>query len=142
MSSGMRVVYNHLPELEAAMKAALSEITRKAALDVEAGAKERAKVKSGFMRNSIYTVTHEESTYGQGTGEIPKGASLLPEIDRAENEQTAYVAVGANYGIYVEMGTSKMAAQPYLIPAADAARPGYVDACSRLEAAMKAKAGL
>ena len=38
----------------------------------------------------------------------------------------------AHYGAYVEYGTYKMAAQPYMSPAADAAIPGLIEALSTL----------
>lgn len=143
MADSIHVVFNHFPEIEAAMREALSEIIRKAALDCEADAKDRAPVQTGFLRNSIYSVTHEGSDYGQGGGgAMPKDATLLPEIAPAEDALTAYVAVGANYGAFVELGTSRMRAQPYLIPAAEAIKPALSEAVSHLEAAMKEKAGL
>nr|DAT51146.1 MAG TPA: putative tail component [Caudoviricetes sp.] len=46
----------------------------------------------------------------------------------------ASVEVGptVHYGAYVEYGTYKMAAQPYMSPAADAAIPGLIEALSTL----------
>ena len=41
---------------------------------------------------------------------------------------TAIVADGVEYGIWQETGTSKMAAQPFMVPAVDAVRPGWVAA--------------
>ena len=38
------------------------------------------------------------------------------------------VRAGAEYGIYVEMGTRHMAAQPYLTPAAEFVRAGFLRA--------------
>jgi len=38
---------------------------------------------------------------------------------------TAIVADGVEYGIYLELGTSKMAAQPAANPAVEAVRPGW-----------------
>jgi len=39
-----------------------------------------------------------------------------------------YVADGVEYGIYQETGTSRMAAQPFMHPAAEAVRPGLTQA--------------
>lgn len=125
--------FNHIPAVIEAMHKAASQIVRKAALDVEAAAKQGAPVRTGFLRSSIYTVTHEESSYGQGAGQGP----LLPEIPKAEDDTTAYTAVGAEYGVYVELGTSKQAAQPYLVPAADRVRPGFLAAWDALEEALR-----
>lgn len=135
MAGEFEIVYNHLPELTVEIEKVVSEMVRKAAFDIQALAQAQVKVVTGFLKSSIYTVTKDESTYSSipdnGQGE------LLPEVDRPADKGTAYVAVGADYGIYVEMGTSKMSAQPYLIPAAEAVRPAFVAAMTELEAALK-----
>lgn len=136
------VLYNRFPELTAALKKAVSQVVRKAALDLEAEAKTRAPVDTGFLRNSIYSVTHEGSDYGQDASDPTGDSYLLDEVEKPKDETTAYVAVGANYGVFQELGTSKMAAQPYLIPAADAIRPAFVAAMAKIEEAMKVAARL
>jgi len=65
--------------------------TQKIARDIEAEAKLRAPVDTGFLRNSI----HAESV----------------------GPLRAVVQVGAEYGMHVEYGTRYMAAQPFLAPA-------------------------
>lgn len=127
------IVYNHLPALTAEIEAAVSVMVRKAALDIQALAQAQAPVATGFLKSSIYTVTKGESTYSS----IADNGELLPEVDHPSSATEAYVAVGAEYGVYVEMGTSKMAAQPYLIPAAEMVRPAFVEAMTRLEDALK-----
>lgn len=69
----------------------LSELVRTSALRVEAGAKLRAPVDTGFLRRSIQT--------------------------QMEGDLSAVVFVAAEYGIYVELGTTRMRARPYLLPA-------------------------
>lgn len=130
--------YNHLPGIIAALQQAAREIVRKGALDVEGHAKALAAVDTGFMRSSIYTVTTEGSGYGNHlTGGGP-GAHLLPEIEGPENDQTAYVAVGADYGIYQEFGTVHHPAHPFMAPAVEAVRPSYEAAWARLEERLRA----
>lgn len=80
----------------AAVKAARA--VAKTAAMIESGAKQRAPVDTGTLRNSI------DST-----------VSIL----------TAEIGPTANYGAYVEYGTWKMAPQPYMGPSADAAEPGF-----------------
>ena len=63
-------------------------------------------VKTGTLRRSIHT---------EMTG--PTTAHVFPDVA---------------YGVYVEYGTHRMAARPYLTPAAEAARPGFVAAMSKL----------
>lgn len=62
------------------------------ALVLQRYAMENAPVKTGFLRNSATS---------------------------RENEKGAELAFQANYSYYVEFGTSKMAAQPYVRPAID-----------------------
>lgn len=126
-------MFNLLPECPEALQKAVSQVVRKAAFDIQAAAAANAPVDTGFLRSSIYVVTHSESTYGQGSDNPPSGATLLDPVDAPPDDRTAYVAVGANYGIYVEMGTANMAAQPYLLPAAEAVKPAYLAAMARLE---------
>lgn len=125
--------WNHIPGVIAALQQAAHEIIVKTSFDVEAHAKQGAAVDTGYMRSSIYTVTSEGSGYGQGVTGGKPGATLLPEVDAPENATTAYVAVGAEYAAYVELGTVHQAAQPFMVPAADAVRPGFVAAWHALE---------
>lgn len=80
---------------------------RKSAADVEAGAKARAPVDTGNLRNSITTSV---------------------EGDGRSGAVTATVGPTANYGGYVEYGTSRMGPQPYLGPAFDQVVPSFVQA--------------
>ena len=38
------------------------------------------------------------------------------------------VADGVEYGLYQELGTSRMGAQPFMVPAVEAVRPGFIKA--------------
>ena len=133
MAEEFLVVYNHLPELAAEIEKVASQIVRKAAFDIQALAQTTAPVRTGFLKSSIYTVTKGESTYSTIEGSGP----LLPEVDQPSDDRTAYVAVGAEYGIYLEFGTSHMSAQPYLIPAAETVQPAFIAAMTELEEALK-----
>ncbi|GIK73808.1 MAG: hypothetical protein BroJett021_27960 [Chloroflexota bacterium] len=72
-------------------RAALRQGLAAAAFLVERAAKVKAPVDTGFLRNSIQTVS--------------------------VTDREAVVAVGAEYGIYQEMGTRFMRAQPFMRPA-------------------------
>lgn len=72
-------------------------VIAKAANDVQAEAQRNAPVDTGFLRGSISVVN---------------------------NGLEFEVGPTAHYGLYVEMGTSRMAAQPYLYPALDRVMPG------------------
>lgn len=127
------VEFDRLPEIMAAMHKAQAQVIRKAAFDVQARAQASAPVATGFLKSSIYTVTKSSSNYGQGAQEPPSGAQLLEEVSKPSSDLEAIVAVGASYGVYLEFGTSHMAAQPYLIPAAEAVQPSLNTASENLE---------
>ena len=135
MSEGFEIVYNHLPELGAALEKVVDKMVREAAFNIQARAAASLEfghgLRTGFLKSSIYTVTDQGSTYGQ---DLVGDGPLLPEVEKPkEDEHTAYIAVGAEYGVFVEMGTSKMAAIPYLVPAADIERPVFIALMSKLE---------
>jgi HK97 gp10 family phage protein len=64
------------------------------AFQVEGEAKVRAPVDTGALRNSIHTEKKKAGLY--------------------------WVADGVEYGIYQELGTYKMRAQPFMVPATEA----------------------
>ncbi len=82
---------SNIPKIKAQTRQELSALIRKATLQVEAGAKLRAPVDTGLLRNSI------QSTF--------------------EGDLAGIVFVGVEYGIHVEFGTTRMRAQPFLLPA-------------------------
>ena len=81
----------------------------KAGADTQARARTRAPVDTGNLRNSITRRT-----------------------TRRKNQVETVVGPEADYGIYVELGTSRMAAQPFMNPAADEVEPGFVEAMAQL----------
>ena len=82
------------------------QVVRKSASDVEAQAKARAAVDTGNMRNSIGTTMHG-----------PLSAEIGPT---------------ASHSVFVEFGTYKMAAQPFMGPAADRVEPSFIAAMEQL----------
>lgn len=70
----------------------LDEELEKMALEIEAEAKKRCPVRTGRLRASIHTGRISEKVY--------------------------YVGTNVEYAPFVEFGTRKMAARPYLRPAA------------------------
>lgn len=61
------------------------------------------------------------------TGNL-KGSIGVTRLDRLEAE----VGPTAEYGIYLELGTSRMAAQPFMGPATDRRVPGFVQAMEQI----------
>lgn len=106
--------FSELTKLAADLRKASAEVTvkasravRKAAFDIESGAKARVPVDTGNLKNSI-------------------GVSLSATGLSAEIGPTAH------YGIYVELGTRRMAPKPYLGPAVEAVEPAFIDAIEQL----------
>lgn len=85
------------------------QVMGKALNDIRAGAANRAPVDTGALRNSITTQVSRSGTVIRGE-----------------------VGPTASYGAYVENGTSRMRAQPYLRPATDAVVPGYESALGQI----------
>lgn len=82
---------------------------QKTAADITATAKSKAPVDTGNLKNSI------GYNFGMSGGEI-------------------YAEIGptAEYGIYQEFGTSKMAPQPFLTPAFDKHVPAFEKAMNQI----------
>jgi HK97 gp10 family phage protein len=109
--SSITVKYNNFAKIAAALPKATGVIVRKAAFDVEATAKTLVPVDTGMLKNSIMT---EEVS--------PTSMIVAPHTE---------------YAAYVEWGTVKMAARPYLRPAAERVRAPFVYAMSKLEERLK-----
>lgn len=102
-----KVVFNNLPKLEGRMREKASQIVRKTAHDIEAHAKAVVPVDTGNLKNSIQT-------------------------DMEPGGLSAEVGTAVSYAPFVEWGTHKMAARPYLTPAAEKVKPAFVEAMKRL----------
>jgi len=86
-------------------------VVRKAAMDIKSTAQQLAPVDTGNLKGSITM-----------TGPLAGQASV------------AEVGPTANYGIFLEQGTSRMAAQPFMGPAADRHAPAFEAAMQQLGA--------
>lgn len=86
-------------------------VIRKAAYDIERDAKALAPVDTGNLKNSI----------GHSDLRIGTSGQLVAEIGPT-----------ANYGIFLELGTSRMPAQPFMGPAADRNTPSFEAAMQQL----------
>lgn len=108
----VRVVSNRLPAMPALIRAAVADEVKRATLDVEARAKAKAPVRTGTLRRSIHSVFENGGQRGL------VGPSVL-------------------YGKFVEFGTRRMGARPYMRPAAEAVLPGFTAAVKRALGALR-----
>ena len=105
------------------------DIGRRIAFEIESEAKQLAPVDTSALRNSIYTVTQDEDNYASASaaakgkrGDIQTEAHPSPTGNIIAN-----VGPCVEYAEYVELGTSRMAAQPYLTPAVEKVAQKYND---------------
>jgi hypothetical protein len=115
---------------------ATGQVVRKAAFDIVGNYQTRVHVDTGFLKNSAYVVTSQESTYGK-VQQPQKGQVLLPEVERPQDDHTAYAAVGANYAIIEEFGGKNHPAHPAFVPAVEAVRPSFEAALGKIEDKLK-----
>lgn len=99
MAKVVKVLFNHIPRIKAAVPGNLERTVRGAALQCETYAKDIVPVDTGALKNSIQA--------------------------KPESPQVWEVAPHTEYAIYVEFGTYKMRAQPYMRPAAEKIRKAF-----------------
>jgi len=104
---------------------------------IKAQIEANGQVVTGFMRDSVYAATVNESSYGQGVAP-PKGAYRLPEVKPA-NDQQGVVGVAANYGVYQDLGTRYMPAHPFFDAGLAQGAAHYDTAMATMEARIKAR---
>lgn len=94
------VVYNKLPKLPAALRREAERAVERNARECGAVAKSLAPVDTGKLRDSIDA--------------------------RPDGSMAWVVGPHTDYAAYVEYGTSRMAAQPYLTPATERQRSRFI----------------
>ena len=88
---------------------------------LQAEAQKRAPRLTSAMSNSIYAVTKDYDGY---SGAATAARQANPKVEtqphpKPTGDVLARVGPCVNYAEYVEFGTSRMVAQPFLIPAAE-----------------------
>lgn len=96
---------NRIPGIIAMFPGAVSAVVSKTAFDIETTAKTLAPFETGKLSGSIEAKVEQFS------------ATIAPHTE---------------YDAYVELGTWKMSAQPYMRPAADMHEPKYVEAIDQI----------
>lgn len=96
---GVKETLAKIDLMDARVRQGIKEEVAKSALNIQLGAKQRCPVRTGALRNSIVV-----NFYGFMSAQV--GTSLP-------------------YAPFVEFGTRKMAAKPYLFPAFEEERPKF-----------------
>lgn len=111
MARTIEIVYNHFPQVAAALPKAVREIVQETLLGIETTAKIRCPVDTGALRASI----HGEMT-GETSGQV--GTNIL-------------------YSVFQEYGTVYQAGTPYMTPAAEAERRHFMRKMQALEGRLE-----
>jgi HK97 gp10 family phage protein len=102
-----------LEQLQRTAPEQIDAAVRATAFGVQAIAQSLSPVMTGANRASIYTKT------SKGTSGTPGNAGdVLPEVSQGQ----AVVGPSMEYSAFLEFGTSRMGARPYLVPAAEQAQ--------------------
>jgi len=119
----MAKIVHGIPEVIANLKKyqliktqAIKDRLKKQAFKIELAAKEGCPVKTNRLRSSISTNWAGSSmSEGKTGGQAMSGDG----VKKPDGPKDLVYVVGTNvkYGPYIEHGTSKMSAQPYLFPA-------------------------
>lgn len=92
----------------------VADVIATIAFAVERLAKENAPVDTGALRASIYT-----KTKAGGRQPTQSEGAVYVDIPEPENELEAIVGPTVEYGVFVELGSNRSPAQPYLLPAVE-----------------------
>ena len=101
------ITFNKFPEIAQAMPGKTAQVVKTTAFNVEADAKNTVPVDTGALKNSIDT-------------------------DIAGGGLSATVAPHTEYAQFVEFGTRRMSAQPYMTPAAERNREPFTMAMTQM----------
>jgi HK97 gp10 family phage protein len=102
------------PQGMARLRVALAYGLLNLGLAIEADAKRRAPVKTGNLRRSIHTAAFSEGRRIYGASD-DNGRPTPNYV--ASKGAMAIVGTNCGYGVFLELGTRFMSAQPYLGPA-------------------------
>ena len=115
-------------------------VIRRMAFEMQGIAQQLAPHDTGALRNSIYTNTSKGSNYAEAdaSAKASNPNATTSPIPEAGGEMIAIVGACVNYAQYQEEGTSRMAAHPFLKPAAEIVQAKLADGSTYKELMSKA----
>lgn len=108
-------------------------IIRKTAFYTQGQMMGYAAVETGAMKNSIAVVMKDQSTLGsaQSAAQSLRPGVQVYSIPVPGEEEAASIGPTVEYAIYVEFGTSRHAAQPFVVPGANDGEKMLVELCQK-----------
>ena len=121
MTDTLKLDFKEVDRIIGALDGNKEKAGRMIGFEIEAEAKKRAPRDTSAMANSIYTATQKYDGYQQAANAARQSNQNVEteSIGKPRGNVIARVGAAVNYAVYVEMGTSRMAAQPFLFPAAE-----------------------
>lgn len=113
-----------LHQMALAQKAQLNQIVRKAALDLKAQMILSFKQPKHGLTYQRGSKTHTSSAEGEAPA-IDTGVLMSSIQVTNESAYTSTVTVGSEYGAYLEFGTKRMGARPFVVPAINKVAPEF-----------------
>ena len=101
---------------------------RETAFNVESKAKQATPLATGALRNSGYTKTSKSNAFNQSKQKAlahNKGVMFTDEPEEKMGLGKAIVGFSVEYALFNEIGTSRMAARPFLVPAVESERDAF-----------------
>ena len=154
MTSNIRIIDNS-DKIKSALDQAIDKGLEMIGLKAEGYAKRKCPVDTGLLRNSItharagstiqgtYRASYGSNTYTNKQGKTVRrsatsknagsvGMGVISTTVGSKDEKAEYIGTNVEYAAYVELGTQRTKAQPYLKPAATEHMDEYkrmLDAC-------------
>lgn len=108
----------------------INQAVKDVAAAIQADARQRCDVETGSAQAAIYVSDSDGDGYGEA---LSAATSLDSKVNPVADEcpkavdGTAFVATAIDHCTFLELGTVRMAAHPYLTPAAEAQRQPLSD---------------
>jgi HK97 gp10 family phage protein len=111
--------------LAAAVQKATADVRTQAVVEIVSGEKTGRVYMKGKYKDRKHQASAPDETPANDTGNLI--ASIFYGM---ENDLSGRVVVSAKYGLYLEVGTARMAPRPFLSPALAHVEPSFIADCA------------